>query len=1084
MAREEENPQNIPAERLEALRIRLLGGFSVSIGTRTIEQNEWRLKRAASLVKLLALAPSHRLHREQVMGAMWPNSGKKAAANSLREALHAARRTLDPVAGSRYLASEGKSLVLHPSERLWVDVEAFEEASVTARHSRDPGAYRATLDLYAGDLLPVDRYEEWAEQRREELRRLHLVLLVDLATLYEERGEYGLAVDILRRTVAEEPTMEEAHAGLMRLYALSDRKAQALTQYDQLEKVLSNQLDAEPSSATRRLHAEIEAGEFPRSQTPRAGLPREEPPDARNHNLPIPRTSFVGREREMLEIKRELAMTRLISLTGAGGSGKTRLALEVARDLVGAYPDGVWLVELAPLSEEALVPQAVTGILDVHERAGQPLTDTLVETLRQKTLLMILDNCEHVVEAAARLATLLLDACPQLKILTTGREALGVMGEVVWPVPLLSVPDVRSELTVEELEGYESVRLFARRAHEHNPTFALKPENAHVVAEICRRLDGLPLAIELAAARTKVLSPKAMLAHLGNRLKLLRGVARDLSQRQKSLRATIEWSYELLDDPEKTLFAKLSVFNGGCTLESVKAVCGAEEDLSIDVLEGVSSLLDKSLLRQQEAGDEPRFVMLEIIQEYAGERLEESEEAEEIRRRHAEFFLALAEQGEAKLRWPEESNRLARLEIEHDNLRAALSWTLEGEESAELGLRLAGALWRFWWMRGYYNEGRRWLERALAKDSQVSMARAKALEAVGWLADDQGDIDRAVAAAEEGLSLSTAAEIGSHVAAPFLRILGSAAGVRGDHERATQLYEESLALSREVRDERGISSSLLQLGNAISELGDYQRAMGFYEEGLVLSRKIRDTALLTSYLISLGYESLLQGDVERGAILNEEAATLLRERGHKGKLQYALDNLGWAALLRGDHERARQLYQESLRLCRELGDRTIAAESLEGMACAAEEAAHAARLFGVTSSLREAVGYRQAPRERALREPYLEGVRSSLDQSTWDAHFSVGQTMTMEEGVEYALATEFSAPIASTQGEQEAIVDDAHTSLTRRERDVASLVAQGLTNRQIASELVISERTVDNHVTNMFKRLGLTSREQVAARLN
>jgi predicted ATPase/DNA-binding SARP family transcriptional activator/DNA-binding CsgD family transcriptional regulator len=1086
MTRAKASPPNNPAGKLEGLRIRLLGEFSVSIGTRTIEQNEWRLKRAASLVKLLALAPSHRLHREQVMDEMWPDSGKKAAANRLREALHAARRTLDPVAGARYLASEDKTLVLNPKDRLWVDVEAFEEASVAARRTRDPAAYRAALDLYTGDLLPIDRYEEWAEQRREELRRLHRMLLVELSALYEERTEYGSAVDMLRRAVAEEPTMEEAHVGLMRLYALCDRKSQAITQYDRLEKILSNQLDAEPSTATRRLYAEIMAGKFPAPRTPPAGPQQEERPDVRNHNLPTARTSFVGREREILEIKRELSMSRLLSLTGAGGSGKTRLALEVARDLVGAYPDGVWLVELAPLSEEALVPQAVAGVLDVRERPDQPLTDSLIEALRQKTLLVILDNCEHVVETAAHLVTLLLDACPRLKILATGREVLGIMGEVVWPVPLLSVPDVRSQPSVEELEGYEFARLFAERVHERNPNFTLNAENAHEVAEICRRLDGLPLAIELAAARSKVLPPNAMRRHLGNRLELLRGAARDLPQRQRSLRATIEWSYELLDSTEKVLLARLSAFCGGCTLEAVEAVCDAEADSSIDVLEGTSSLLEKSLLRQQE-GDrgEPRFVMLETVHEYARERLDLSEEAEEIRRRHAEYFLALAEQGEAKLRGSEEANWLVGLETERHNMRAALTWALEKERTAELGLRIAGALWRFWWMRGYYDEGRRWLERALAKDSRVSMARAKALEAVGWLADDQDDIDRAVAAAEEGLSLSTEAEIGSNGAAPFLRILGAAAGVRGDHERAAQLYEESLALSREVGDERSISLSLLQLGNAISELGDYRRAIELYEEGLALSRKILDTALLTSYLISMGYESLLQGDVERGAILNEEAARLMRERGHKGKLQYALDNLGWAALLQGDRERARQLYEESLRLCRELGDITIAAESLEGLACAGEEAERAARLFGVASSLREAVGYRQAPRERAMREPYLESVHFSLEESTWDALFTVGQAMTLEEGVEYALATGGSVPPkASTRREQEATVDGAYPDLTRREREVASLVVQGLTNRQIASELVISERTVDNHVTNIFKKFALTSREQVAALLN
>src|SRR5215217_2208737 len=465
-----------------------------------------------------------------------------------------------------------------------------------------------------------------------------------------------------------------------------------------------------------------------------------------------------------------------------------------------------------------------------------------------------------------------------LKVLTTSRILLSLYGEYEFAVPPLEVPDPKRPQSLEQVTQYEAVRLFIERARAAKADFAVTSDNAPEVAEICVRLDGLPLAIELAAARIKLLSPRAILDRLGDRLKLLTGGARNLPERQRTLRGAIEWSYDLLDAAERTLFTRAAVFSGGFTLEAMETVCDAGEELPLDIFEGASSLLDKSLLRQEEGTeDEPRFVMLETIHEYARERLEQSGEAEEMRRLHAEYFLALAERGESELRGEEEVKWLERLEAEHDNMREALSWALAGEE-AGLGLRLAGALWRFWWIRGYYHEGRRWLEEALAKDARASAARAKALEAVGWLADDQGDIDRAVAAAEEGLSLSAGAEIID--ATPFLRTLGSAAYVRGDHERAAQLYDESLALSREAKDERGVASSLLQLGNVTSERGDYKGAKGFYEEGLALSRKLDDTALLTSYLISLGYESLLQGDPERGATLNEEAVVLLGERGH------------------------------------------------------------------------------------------------------------------------------------------------------------------------------------------------------------
>jgi tetratricopeptide (TPR) repeat protein len=535
----------------------------------------------------------------------------------------------------------------------------------------------------------------------------------------------------------------------------------------------------------------------------------------------------------------------------------------------------------------------------------------------------------------------------------------------------------------------------------------LTNENAPAVAEICARLDGLPLAIELAAARIKLLSPQAMSSRLGNPLKFLTGGARNLPERQRTLRGAIAWSYALLNESEQALFASLSVFSGGCALDAAEAVCDSEGDEFVEVLERLSALLDKSLLRQEEGvEEEPRFVMLETIREYARERLEVSGNAEVIRRLHAEYFLALAEQGASELKGPDEATWLERLEMDHDNMRAALSWTLQSEE-AELGMRLAGALWQFWDMRGYYGEGRRWLEEALAKDGRASVARVKALEGVGWLADLQGDIDRAVAAAEEGLRLGARAKLESSNKASFLRILGSAAYVCGDHERAARLYEESLALSREAGDERGVASSLLQLGNVSSDLGDHERAETFYEEGLALSRELDDKALLASALISVGAEYLLQGDHERGAMLNEEAAGLYRERGNRGHLQYALDNLGWAALMRGNLQQAEALHRESLALSGQLGDKLVAAEALEGLACSAsasgEAAERVARLFGAAESLRGMVGYRQETREHALREPYLAAARPQLSEARWDAAWAEGRRLGFEEAIAYAL---------------------------------------------------------------------------------
>jgi predicted ATPase/class 3 adenylate cyclase len=740
-------------------------------------------------------------------------------------------------------------------------------------------------------------------------------------------------------------------------------------------------------------------------QVTASGLPTEFAPlltlDARLNNLPAQPSPLVGREREVAQVCERLRnpAVRLLTLTGPGGTGKTRLSLQAAAELMDEFEGGTFFVPLAPISDPTFVAPTIARALGLTETADQTLEELLIDYLGERHTLLLLDNFEQVLGAAA-LVTELLSAAPNLKVVTTSRILLRLYGEYEFAVPPLEVPDPGRRQSLEQVTQYEAVRLFIERARAAKADFAVTSDNAPEVAEICARLDGLPLAIELAAARIKLLSPRAILDRLGDRLKLLTSGARNLPERQRTLRGAIEWSYKLLDAAERTLFTRAAVFSGGFTLEAMETVCDAGEELPLDIFEGASSLLDKSLLRREEgADDEPRFVMLETIHEYARERLEQSGEAEGMRRLHAEYFLALAERGESKLRGEEEAKWLERLEAEHDNMREALSWALAGEE-AGLGLRLAGALWRFWWLRGYYHEGRRWLEEALAKETRTSAARAKALEAVGWLADDQGDIDRAVAAAEEGLGLSTGAD-----AAPFLLILGSAAGIRGDHERAEQLYEESLTLSREARDTQNIASSLLQLGNVKGERGDYEGARRYYEEGLALSRQLDDTALLASYLINLGYESLLQGDPERGAALNEEAAVLLRERGHKAKLQYALDNLGWAALVSGDNERAHSLHRESLELSRELGDKLVAAESLEGLACSAArgEEEWAATLLGATEALRASVGYHQAPRERALREPFLGAARSRLEEAKWEAALAAGRAMTFDDAAAYAL---------------------------------------------------------------------------------
>jgi predicted ATPase len=770
-----------------------------------------------------------------------------------------------------------------------------------------------------------------------------------------------------------------------------------------------------------------------------SGLPSEFPPlrtlESHPNNLPLQPTPLVGREREVEEVVERLRSeeVRLLTLAGAGGVGKTRLALQAAADLLDEFDDGVFFVSLATITDPALVPSAIAGSLGVKERAHQPLIEGLKNDLHQKHLLLVLDNCEQVPEGAPVVGELIA-ACSKLKILATSRIPLRLYGEQEYPVPPLALPDPRVLPPLRVLTQYEAVKLFVERARAVKPEFEVTNDSAPAVAEICARLDGLPLAIELAAARVRVLPPQKMLQRLSNRLKLLKGGPRDLPTRQQTLRGTIDWSYDLLEEDEKTLFGRLSAFAGGRTLEAIEEICDPEGDL-VDVLEGVESLLEKSLLRQEEGvGGEPRFLMLETVHEYAREKLQESDEAEPIKHAHAEYFLVLAEEAEPRLWESGDKAWFDRLEAEHDNMRAALSWTIEHEE-AELALRLGGALRWFWSARGYYGEGRRWLEQALSEEGRTSAgARAKALAGVGLLASEQSDIDRAEAAAQEGLKLSEEAGIRGVIAADFKDILGEAALLRGDHERASELFEEGLVLYREARNTKGVAWSVCSLAAVSSDRGDYEREKQLYEEGIALSREIGGARMLADMLISLGYTYLLEGDHERATALNEEAAELCRKRGYRGGLQYALDNLGWVALLREDHERAKALHEESLVLCKEIGDKEIGSESLEGLACSAAsggEAQRAARLFGAAQALREAAGYHQRPRERSLREPYLTIARSGSDEGAWETAFAEGQGMSFEEAVEYALSTEELSPAAPPAPERPS-TGGQQADLTRR----------------------------------------------------
>ncbi len=693
---------------------------------------------------------------------------------------------------------------------------------------------------------------------------------------------------------------------------------------------------------------------------PAAAPPQPQVP----HNLPAQLTSFVGRERETAEVVQLLETARLLTLTGPPGTGKTRLGLRVAAEVLDQFPDGVFFVDLAPIRDPGLVATTIAQVLGIGESGGQPLLDTLKNALRHKHLLLLLDNFEQIMDAAPLVGELL-SSSPGLKALVTSREALRVYGEQEYPVPSLTLPALDRTEPLRSLSQYEAVELFTRRARAVRPNFALTEDNAPAVAEICVRLDGLPLAIELAAARSTMLSPEMMRRRLESRLGVLVTGPRDLPARQRTLRGTIDWSYDLLDPPEKTLFARLAVFQGGRTVEAVQAVCC--QGLTIDVLAGLESLLNKNLLRRVEGTpEEPRFVMLEMIHEYSWERLEASGEAGDLQRRHAEYFLALAERAEPELRGARQQDWFVQLRAEQDNLRAALAWSLAAGE-AERGLRLVAALRDFWYFDGHSAEGLRWTERRLASDPGVPPnVRAGALNAAGWLCFDTGEHSKGKT--RSGESLAIYRELGDKIGTAWaLTILsGSALAFPDECKEGIALCQEGLALFRDAGHRPGIMQALTVLGELGRVDGDYDLAQKAYEECLALSR----------------------------------------ETGYKLREAITLANLASVPMHRGLPEQARALYAESLALFRELGDKKYSALNLAGMAGPAAALGYpqaAARLLGASEALLEALGIVIHAGDWSDHDRDVVAVREQLDEATLDAAWAEGRAMSLEQAISYAL---------------------------------------------------------------------------------
>jgi non-specific serine/threonine protein kinase len=740
------------------------------------------------------------------------------------------------------------------------------------------------------------------------------------------------------------------------------------------------------------------------------------------NNLPVSLTSFVGRQGEMEEVARLLGSARLVTLLGSGGCGKTRLSIQVARNLLESFPDGAWIVELAALSDPALVAQSVAVALGLREETVRPLASVLAEHLAGRNLLLVLDNCEHLSAACAALARALLNAAPGLRILATSRQALGVPGENLWRIPSLSVPDPSGPpLQRQAVSRYESVRLFVDRAAAVQPSFALTDQNAWTVAQICGRLDGIPLAIELAAARVKVLPAPQILGRLEDRFRLLTTGASGSLERQQTLRAAVDWSYDLLEEKEQQLFQRISVFAGGLSLEGAESVCAGNGISEEEILDLLAHLVDKSLLTPEEGSEgAARYRLLETLRAYGRERLEHAGGWAEYVRRHAAFYREVAERAEPELLGPEQGAWLNRLEEEHDNFRQAIETAHEqGDVTQELAM--VASLWRFWWVRGFWQEGNRRLTKALeaagvsrASSTAAAAARslgpdhalAKALHGGSVLARSLGDHETSHDRIEA--SIAMARETGDREAlALSLKELGNLAYMKGDHAAATSAYEESLVHVRAIDDRHGIAAALHNLGSVALGQEQYARARQLYEESLTLERELGDRTGEAITLNGLGAAARAQGDDVAAVAYHEEGLELQRALGERSGIAYSLGELGLLAANAHEFQRGRAHLTESLTILREMGDRQGIVDALERFAALEfrqDRPERALVLYGASRTLREQLGVEAMPLDRRRVQEDLQTLWDEVGADGAAAVFAKGRTMSLERA--FALATE------------------------------------------------------------------------------
>jgi predicted ATPase/DNA-binding SARP family transcriptional activator len=988
----------------------LLGGFDLRYHNEAL--NTINTTRLQSLLVYLLLYKDAPVSRQHLAFLFWPDSSEAQARTNLRNLLHKLRSLLPDA--DRYLDIQHHTVQWRSSSHFLLDVDQFVSFASQAKSSQE---LKQAVQIYAGDFMP-GCYEDWAQSIRENLRQTYLFTLEKLLFLLANDHGQREALEYAHILLRQDPTREETYRHLMHLYAQSGDRASVARVYKTCVTVLERELGIEPGTMTQKAYKD--ALDRAADSNLAVQAPESHLEEHLHHNLPVSLTSFVGRVRELEQIKSLLFESRLVTLSGPGGMGKTRLALAAARELLPNYRDGIFLVDLAPIDHPEMVTTTIADALQANDDIRDAGLDGLINLLRDQSLLLLLDNCEHLNQEAGRLSLALLQACPELRILTTSRETLNIYGERIWQVPALPTPG-RTERTdpmdltnqAVALETNESVKLFIERAVSTLPTFRVTSAILPAIAEICRHLEGIPLAIEMAAARVKTLTVHQIVQRLDNILELLKGSSNAVLPRHHTMEAVMDWSYDMLTIAERELFARLSIFSGHFSLEAVESICAGKGIAEREVLELLASLVDKSLVGMLPMVHEARFRLHEIARQYARRKLETQGKPIHWQNLHLDYFVRFAEEAEPELRGAGQLEWLRRLDLEQENLRAALHLALEENISSnnhrvDSAARLAGALWIYWFIRGHFSEGRHWAEQVLALLDQTgtwSGALGKVLYTAASFCCFQGDFLRAQVLTRRSMVVSK--ENGD----AFGQVIsyhhfGMIANAQGDKKQASRHYQRGLKIATRAGDPWLIGVMQSGLGGIALDSNDQENALKYYGESMELARRFGDKFQIFYNITDLAALALQRGDIAQAAMLAEEGLTLSRLLGERRGIAFSLQQLGRIALAQKEYDRAGELLKQSLQILWGTRDRATVIEYIVQLAnyeMQEQRFEVAARLLAACEAALTTfpAGYR-LPCQSLYEQMFLD-LETLLDPGVFTAARTLGRLMSLEQAVSFAL---------------------------------------------------------------------------------